>query len=85
LVDPAPFRILNPQDGDRYSLPVGAEARYATIALRTTGGDGSRVRWFVDGREWREERWRLSPGHHVIRAQTLRGASDEVQIDVRVP
>jgi penicillin-binding protein 1C len=79
------FHILEPQEGDRYSLPVGGDRRYATIALRATGGDGSRVRWFVDGREWREERWRLAPGHHVIRAQTLRGASDEVQIEVRVP
>jgi len=82
---PEPFRIQSPLDGDRYALPVGTDARYATIALRATGGDGSRVRWFVDGREWREERWRLSPGHHVIRARTLRGASDEVQIEVRVP
>ena len=77
------FRILSPQDGDRYSLPVGADVRYATIALRAAGGDGSRVRWFVDGREWRDERWRLMPGRHVIRAVTVRGASDEVQIEVK--
>ena len=80
---PAGFRIISPQDGDRYSLPVGADARYATIALRAAGGDGSRVRWFVDGREWRDERWRLAPGRHVIRAVTVRGASDEVQIEVK--
>lgn len=79
---PTEFRILSPQDGDRYSLPVGADARYATIALRAAGGDGS-VRWFVDGREWRQGRWRLAPGRHVIRAVTVRGASDEVRIDVR--
>lgn len=77
------FRILSPRDGDRYSLPVGADARYATIPLRAGGGDGSRLRWFVDGREWREERWRLSPGPHRIRAVTARGASDEVRIEVR--
>jgi penicillin-binding protein 1C len=81
--EPTQFRILSPQDGDRYSLPVGAEARYATIALRAAGGDGSGWRWFVDGREWREERWRLSPGAHRIRAVTARGASDEVRIEVR--
>ena len=81
--DADPFRILSPRDGDRYSLPVGADARYATIPLRAGGGDGSRWRWFVDGREWREERWPLSPGPHRIRAVTARGASDEVRIEVR--
>lgn len=81
--DTETFRILSPQDGDRYSLPVGADVRYATIALRAAGGDGSPVRWFVDGREWRDERWRLAPGRHVIRAVTVRGASDEVQIEVK--
>jgi penicillin-binding protein 1C len=80
---PVAFRIISPQDGDRYSLPVGGDLRYATIALRAAGGDGSRVRWFVDGREWRDERWRLTPGRHVIRAVTVRGASDEVQIEVK--
>ncbi len=80
---PAQFRILSPQDGDRYSLPVGGDVRYATLALRAAGGDASRLRWFVDGREWRETRWRLSPGPHSIRAVTARGASDEVHIEVR--
>ncbi|MGH7538666.1 MAG: penicillin-binding protein 1C, partial [Gemmatimonadales bacterium] len=46
---PAPFRITSPRDGDRYSLPGGVDPRYATIALRTSGGDAARVRWFVDG------------------------------------
>jgi hypothetical protein len=80
--DTDPFRILSPQDGDRYSLPVGADARYATIALRAAGGDGSRLRWFVDGREWGAARWRLSPGPHTIRAVTAGGASDVVRIEV---
>jgi len=83
--DPTQFRILSPRDGDRYSLPVGAEARYATIALRAAGGDGSRLRWFVDGREWHEERWRLSPGRPTIRAVSTRGASDEARIEVEGP
>src|SRR5207249_3395707 len=46
-----PFRILSPQDGDRYALPVGVDPRYATLALRAAGGsgEGAGVRWFVDG------------------------------------
>src|SRR5213076_2197540 len=38
LPTPAPFRILSPQDGDRYTLPVGVDPRYATLALRAAGG-----------------------------------------------
>jgi membrane carboxypeptidase/penicillin-binding protein PbpC len=80
---PAPLRILSPRDGDRYALPIGVDPRFATIGLRATGGDGTAVRWFVDGREWREPRWRLVPGPHTIRAVTARGESDEVRIEVR--
>jgi len=78
------FRIVSPQNGDRYTVPVGGDPRYATIALRATEtGAGSRVRWFVDGREWREGRWRLVPGRHSVRAVNGRGASDVVEIEVR--
>jgi penicillin-binding protein 1C len=82
--EPDRFRILSPQDGDRYTIPVGGDPRYATIALRAAGGgsDGSRVRWLVDGREWREARWRLVPGRHTIRAIDARGNGDVVTIDV---
>jgi penicillin-binding protein 1C len=82
--EPERFRILSPQDGDRYTIPVGGDPRYATIALRAAGGgsDGSRVRWLVDGHEWREARWRLVPGQHMIRAIDARGNSDVVTIDV---
>lgn len=78
-----PFRILSPQDGDRYSLPVGAEARYATVALRASADGGVRVRWFVDGRTWSDTRWRLVPGRHTIRAVRADGQSAEVRIEVR--
>lgn len=83
--EPAGFHILEPRDGDRYSIPVGAQARYATIALRASGAgdDTTGLRWFVDGREWRETRWPLAPGRHVIRAVNRRGVSDEVSIEVR--
>ena len=85
LPTPAPFRILSPQDGDRYTLPVGVDPRYATLALRAAGGPGSgaSIRWFVDGRPVAGERWTLAPGRHAIRAETVRGERDEVRIDVR--
>jgi len=76
------FRILSPQDGDRYALPVGIDPRYATLALRAAGGSGP-VRWFVDGRPFAGERWALAPGRHAIRAETASGERDEVRIDVR--
>ena len=36
--DREPLHILSPQDGDKYRIPPGVEARYATIALRAAGG-----------------------------------------------
>ena len=79
--DPEPFRILSPQDGDKYGIPPGVGARYATIALRAAGGAGA-VRWWVDGRPALATRWRLVPGGHTIRAVTTHGDSDEVRIAV---
>jgi len=77
------FQIVSPRDGDRYTAPVGVEARYASIALRAVGGtEASVVRWWVDGVEVTTPRWRLTPGHHTIRAQSASGASDEVRIYV---
>ncbi len=76
------FRILSPQNGDRYALPIGVDPRYATLSLRAAGGSGA-VRWFVDGRPVAGERWPLAPGRHAIRAETVRGERDEVRIDVR--
>jgi penicillin-binding protein 1C len=78
---PAGFHITSPQDGDRYSVPVGTDPRYATIALRAVGG--STVRWFVDGRAWRAERWPLAPGRHTIRAIAAHGETDEVEVQVQ--
>jgi penicillin-binding protein 1C len=80
LSAPEGFHITSPQDGDRYSVPVGVEARYATIALRAVGGSG--VRWFVDGRAWRSDRWPIAHGRHMIRAVDARGHSDQVSVDV---
>jgi penicillin-binding protein 1C len=83
LSDRPTFYILSPHDGDSYSLPVGADPRYATVALRAAGGSGGSVHWLVDGRPVSGERWTLAPGRHVIRAETPGGDRDEVRIDVR--
>ncbi len=75
------FRIVAPRDGDRYDVPLGVEARYATLALRAAGAEGP-VRWLVDGREVRGDRWRIAPGEHVIRAVAGSGEADEVRVVV---
>ena len=79
--EPRPvFRILSPLDGDRYTMPSGVEARYATIALRASGA--SDVRWSVDGAPHDRGRWALRAGEHVIRASNADGESAEVRIVV---
>jgi len=75
------FRIVTPRPGDRYTVPLGVEARYATLPLRASGRAGP-VRWFVDGREVPDARWPLVPGPHTIRAQAPTGEADEVRITV---
>jgi penicillin-binding protein 1C len=77
------LRIVSPQEGDRYTIPSGVDPRYATIALRVTGGLDARVRWYVDGREWRDARWGLVRGEHVIRVVAADGRVDAVRIVVR--
>jgi membrane carboxypeptidase/penicillin-binding protein PbpC len=75
------FRIVTPRGGDHYSVPLGVEARYATLSLRASGRTGP-VRWSVDGREVRDARWPLAPGPHTIRALAPTGEADEVRITV---
>jgi penicillin-binding protein 1C len=76
----ARFRIVAPRDGDRYAVPTGVEARYATLALRAVSAGP--VRWTVDGQEIPSARWRLAEGPHVVRAETPAGDRDEVRIVV---
>ncbi len=77
------IRILSPLDGDRYSVPAGTDPQYATVALRAvTREPAGPVRWFVDGRLIRTERWRLVVGEHTVRAVAADGASDQVRIVV---
>ena len=77
------FRITSPRDGDRYQVPPGVDARFATIALRVAGArDPASVRWWVDGRAWRDSRLPLTPGEHLIRAASAGGKSAEARIVV---
>ncbi|MGD8866319.1 MAG: penicillin-binding protein 1C [Gemmatimonadales bacterium] len=77
------FRIVAPQDGDRYTRPPNTDPRYASIALRAVGPiDSGPVRWWVDGTEMAVPRWQLQPGLHTIRAEVSSGESDEVTIFV---
>lgn len=78
-----PGRIVSPRHGDIYEVPVGVDARYATIPLIASGDGGERVRWFVDGRPHEGTRWRLAPGAHWILAVWASGHRDSVQIEVR--
>ncbi len=76
------FRISSPLNGDRYDVPPGVDARFATVALRAEGADARAVRWFVDGRETSAHRLPLAAGTHVIRARASAGASDEVRVTI---
>jgi membrane carboxypeptidase/penicillin-binding protein PbpC len=80
----AGFRIVSPLQGDRYQVPPGVEARYATIALRAAGAPGDApVRWWVDGAPTRSARWQLRSGRHSIRAVAASGRVAEVVVEVR--
>jgi penicillin-binding protein 1C len=76
------FRISSPQNGDRYQLPAGVDARYATIALRAEGADASAVHWFIDGKPTHARRMPLVPGTHTVRASASTAGSDEVEITI---
>jgi penicillin-binding protein 1C len=78
----ARFRITSPQDGDRYAIPAGVEARYASIALRAAGAGAQQVRWSIDGRDYAPRRWPLAVGTHVFRATSGRGEQAEVRVEV---
>jgi len=74
------LRIVSPRDGDHYAVPVGVEARYATIPLRASGATG--VEWRIDGRRQESDRWRLARGAHVIEAVTREGQAAKVRVVV---
>jgi hypothetical protein len=76
------FRIISPLDGDRYTVPAGVEARYASIALRAGGTGAEHVRWSVDGKPYVRDRWSPTSGTHEIRAVSARGDTAQVRIVV---
>ncbi len=76
------FRISSPRNGDRYGVPPGVDARFATIALRAEGADAREVRWFVDGHPTSAHRLPLVSGTHVIRASASGAQNDEVRVTV---
>ncbi len=79
----AGFHIVSPSEGDVYRLPPGVGSRYATVALRTAGGDGDTpVRWTVDDVPHALVRWSLRPGRHRFRAISPSG--DSAVVTVRV-
>jgi penicillin-binding protein 1C len=79
----AGFRIESPRDGDRYRVPPGVDARYATVALRAAGGAGAgAARWFVDGAAVARTRLTLRPGAHIVRAVSPAGETAEARVVV---
>ena len=80
--DATRFKILSPRDGDRYAIPAGVDARYATIPLRAAGPRSAKVHWTIDGRLHQTTRWSLAVGTHVIRATTTAGDTAEARIVV---
>lgn len=76
------LRILSPLDGDRYAIPPGVEAKYASIPLRAGGPGAEGVEWSVDGKAYAGGRWSLAPGRHVIGARTATGEQAAVSIVV---
>jgi penicillin-binding protein 1C len=76
------FRVVSPMDGDRYAIPAGVEARYATISLRAGGRGADGVHWRIDGRRYEGARWPLALGTHVIQATSPSGETAEAHIVV---
>jgi len=74
-------RILSPQDGDEYEIPVGLAARYATLPLAASAPHG--VEWRVDGAVFTGARWPLRRGRHTITARWPDGARDSTRITVK--
>ncbi len=74
-------RIVSPQDGDVYEVPVGVRPEFATLPLAALPADG--VRWRIDGRPFMGARWPIAEGRHEVSAEWPDGARDSVRINVR--
>ena len=73
---------MSPLDGDRYAIPPGVDAKYASIPLRAGGPGADRVEWTVDGQAYAGARWSIAAGEHVIVAKSTRGERASVRIVV---
>jgi penicillin-binding protein 1C len=76
------FQLVSPVDGDRYSVPPGVEAQFATIPLRAAGPGADRVEWLVDGKAYNGDRWPLALGAHVISVRSTRGVAASAHVTV---
>jgi penicillin-binding protein 1C len=81
---PAPtYVMVSPQDGDRYMLPPGVAARYATISLTALGPRPDEpATWYVDGERIRGTRWAPVVGTHTFRVVWASGRSAEATVVV---
>ena len=80
---PAEFRITSPMNGDTYAVPPGVDRRYATVALRASGGRRAvAVHWTVNGNRVVTPRLELVRGTHLIVARTATGDRDSVTVQV---
>lgn len=76
----AGLRIIAPLEGDVYRVPPGVPDAYASIPLRAAGVSGP-ITWSVNGTLHEGSRWRLTPGTHLIRAESGRSSA---QVRIRV-
>lgn len=76
--------VESPRHGDRYELPIGSEAAYATISLRASGRDAAtKLAWSIDGQPFRGSRWRLTRGEHTVLVRAASGASAVAKVVVQ--
>ncbi|MCC6241273.1 MAG: penicillin-binding protein 1C [Gemmatimonadaceae bacterium] len=68
--------IESPRHGDRFAVPDGAEAAYATVALRASGKRAAeKLTWSIDGQPFRASRWRLTRGEHIVSVRAPGGVT----------
>jgi len=76
--------VESPRHGDRYELPTGAGAAYATISLRASGTDAaSKLAWTIDGQSFSGSRWKLTRGQHTVAVRAPSGATAVAKVVVQ--
>jgi Penicillin-Binding Protein C-terminus Family len=70
------LEIESPRHGDRFAVPGGAEAAYATVAHRASGKHAAeKLAWSIDGQRFRASRWRLTRGEHTVSVRAPSGVT----------